>query len=278
LPVVRHIADGGRPVGRAPGYPVGEIDRGVAQFATERVHLMIPEAFSTSTRTWQMTNGERAAYEGTLAFVRPRLAVEIGSAMGGSLERTAAYSGQVHSFDRVEPGPVARDLQNVTFHTGDSHKLLAPWLESVVRDGGTIDFAHVDGDHRPEGVAQDINDILRCPAFDGVMLLHDVMNQGVRDGLDLVKFEQYPDVVYVDYDFVPGYASRRRGRNFLAMWGGIGLVVVDRSHQFKIRDGMASSGIRQDRFYQSHRLYRPFSDARHLLQRSTDWVKRHRRP
>jgi hypothetical protein len=237
---------------------------------------MIPEAFSSSTRTWEMTNGERAAYEGTLAFVRPRLAVEIGSAMGGSLMRTAAYSEYVHSFDRVQPGPQALALGNVTFHTGNSHKLLPLWLESVVDDGATIDFAHVDGDHRPEGVAQDINDILSCPAFDGVMLLHDVMNQGVRDGLDLVRFEQYPDVAYVDYDFVPGYASRRRGRNFLAMWGGIGLVIVDRSRQFEIRDGMASSGIRQDRFYPSHRLYRPFSDARHLVLRSTDWLKRRR--
>jgi hypothetical protein len=237
---------------------------------------MIPEEFSLVTRKWEMTNGERAAYVGTLAFVKPRLAVEIGSAMGGSLERTAAYSGHVHSFDRVEPGPVARALPNVTFHTGNSHKLLPAWLETVVRDGETIDFAHVDGDHRPQGVAQDINDILSCPAFDGVMVLHDVMNQGVRDGLDLVKFEDYPDVVFVDYDFVRGYMSKRRGRNHLAMWGGIALVIVDRSHQFKIREEMVSSGIRQNRFYDAHRLYRPFSDARQLVRRSADWIRRRR--
>jgi hypothetical protein len=236
---------------------------------------MIPEEFSLTTRLWEMTNGERAAYVGTLAFVRPRLAVEIGSAMGGSLERTAAYSEHVHSFDRMEAGPTASALPNVTFHTGNSHKLLPVWLETVVRDGQTIDFAHVDGDHRPHGVAQDVNDILSCPAFDGVMLLHDVMNQGVRDGLDLVKFEEYPDVVYVDYDFVRGFMSKRRGRNHLAMWGGIGLVIVDRSHQFKVREEMVSSGIRQNRFYDAHRLYRPFSDMRHFARRSSDWVRRH---
>jgi Methyltransferase domain len=237
---------------------------------------MIPEEFSLPTRKWEMTNGERAAYVGTLAFVKPRLAVEIGSAMGGSLERTAAYSEHVHSFDQTEPGPAARALPNVTFHTGNSHKLLPAWLETVIGDGQVIDFAHVDGDHRPKGVAQDINDILSCPAFDGVMVMHDVMNQGVRDGLDMVKFEDYPDVVYVDYDFVRGYMSKKRGRNHLAMWGGIGLVIVDRSHQFKIREEYVSAGIRQDRFYDAHRLYRPLSDARQFVRRSGNWVRRRR--
>jgi hypothetical protein len=143
-----------------------------------------------------------------------------------------------------------------------------------VRDGHKIDFAHIDGDHRPKGVAQDINDVLSCPAFDGVMLLHDVMNQGVRDGLNLVKFEDYPDVVYVDYNFVPGYMSKRRGRNFRAMWGGIALVLVDRSHQSAIREEMVSSGIRQDRFYDPHRMYRPFSDVRQFRRKWADRIRR----
>jgi hypothetical protein len=242
---------------------------------------MIPDVFSLGNAAWQMTNGERVAYEGTLAFVRPELAVEIGSAMGGSLERTAAYSGHVHSFDRVEPGPVARTLANVTFHTGNSHVLLSPWLETVVRDGATIDFAHVDGDHTPAGVAQDITDILRCPAFDGVMVLHDVMNQSVRDGLDLVGFERFPDVVYVDYDFVPGHMTRARDRSYRELWGGIGLVLVDRSHQFRVREKMVSSGIRQDRFYSTHRLLRPLSDASALPFRArrvaARWKARGRR-
>jgi Methyltransferase domain len=228
---------------------------------------MIPDVFSTPYVAWQMTSGERAAYEGALSFVRPRLAVEVGSAAGGSLERTAAHSEHVHSFDMAEPGPAVRALPNVTFHRGDSHKLLAAWLETVVSDGATVDFAHVDGDHSSVGVAQDITDLLSCPAFDGVMLLHDVANQDVRDGLDLVGFERFPDVVYVDYDFVPGRMQRRRNGvsgsvegAFRELWGGIGLVIVDRSHQFRPRDGTVSRGIRQDRYYDFNRLMRPLSD------------------
>jgi len=239
---------------------------------------MIPDVFSADNATWQMTNGERAAYEGTLSFVRPNLAVEVGSAMGGSLERTAAYSKHVHSFDMTKPGPVALALPNVTFHTGDSHELLAPWLETVVRDGATIDFAHVDGDHSSAGAAQDVTDLLQCSAFNGVMLLHDVANQGVRDGLDMVRFERFPDVVYVDYDFVPGHMTKRRGDPaFRSLWGGIGMVIVDRSHQFKPMDGTVSRGIRQDRFYNINRLMRPLSAVGRIPVRFEDRLAKIRR-
>src|SRR5690348_6240653 len=58
---------------------------------------------------WQMSFGERAALEGVLAQLRPRLAVEIGTAEGGSLERIAAYSEEVHSIDLTHE-PVTRAL------------------------------------------------------------------------------------------------------------------------------------------------------------------------
>lgn len=236
---------------------------------------MIPDVFSAGMEAWQMTNGERAAYEGTLSFVRPHLAVEVGSAMGGSLERTAAHSRHVHSFDLDKPGPVASALPNVTFHTGDSHELLAPWLETVVCDGATIDFAHVDGDHTSAGAAQDITDLISCPAFDGVMLIHDVANQDVRDGLDLVRFERFPDVIYVDYNFVPGRMTKRRGEGeFCQLWGGIGLVIVDRSHQFKPSDDMASRGIRQDRYFDLNRLIRPISNVGCMSARARSLMRR----
>ncbi len=38
---------------------------------------------------WQMSFGERAAFEGLLAQVKPRVAIEIGTAEGGSLKRLA---------------------------------------------------------------------------------------------------------------------------------------------------------------------------------------------
>ena len=60
---------------------------------------------SFSANPWQMSFGERAAIEGVLAQLRPQLAIEIGTAEGGSLERIAAHSERVISFDLVEPQP-----------------------------------------------------------------------------------------------------------------------------------------------------------------------------
>src|SRR4051812_27377118 len=51
---------------------------------------------------WQMSPGERAAFEGVLAQLQPRLAIEIGTAEGGSLERIAANSADVHAVDLTD--------------------------------------------------------------------------------------------------------------------------------------------------------------------------------
>src|SRR3954451_2296925 len=70
---------------------------------------------------WQMHLGERFAFEGLLATLKPALAIEIGRAEGGSLRRIAAHAEIVHSFDLVPPPEaLERDLDNVVFHTGDS--------------------------------------------------------------------------------------------------------------------------------------------------------------
>ena len=77
-----------------------------------------------SAGPWQMTIGERAGLEGVLAQLRPRLAIEIGTAEGGSLTRVAAYSDEVHSFDLVDPRLPVAELDHVHLHIGDGHLLL----------------------------------------------------------------------------------------------------------------------------------------------------------
>ena len=51
---------------------------------------------------WQMAYGERFALEGIVSQVRPRLAIEIGTAEGGSLRRIAAHADEVHCFDMAD--------------------------------------------------------------------------------------------------------------------------------------------------------------------------------
>jgi hypothetical protein len=172
---------------------------------------------------WQMSLGERAALTGMLAQIRPSLAVEIGTAEGGSLRRISQWAGHVHSFDLVEPHADVAALPNVTVHTGDNHVLLPQLLAELEAEGANVDFALVDGDHSAEGVARDMRDLLDSPAVGNtVILMHDTMNAEVRRGLLAVDYEAYPKVRHIALDFVAG-GMMTNGE----LWAGLGLVIVD---------------------------------------------------
>lgn len=191
---------------------------------------------------WQMAIGQRAALEGLLAQLRPGVAVEVGTAQGGSLGRIAAHSKHVHSFDlgfQVDRS----SFSNVTFHEGDSHELLPRVLADLHADGQNVDFALVDGDHSYEGVKQDLEHLLDSDAVSRtVIVLHDAMNEDVRAGIESVDFESYPKVAFTDLNFVMQYQEAALMEE---VWGGLGLVVVDAGQtNYRIFD---ESIIRRDR-------------------------------
>lgn len=207
------------------------------------------EIFSDSV--WQMTLGERSAMEGVLAQRKPQLAIEIGTAEGGSLRRIAAHAEEVHSFDLVVPQIPLEEMPNVTLHTGDSHQLLPEALQRFAEEERNVDFVLVDGDHSADGVRRDLDDLLSSPAVaDTVIVIHDVTNEQVRSGLDAVRYEAYPKVAHVNLDFVPGYMFRDPDHRY-ELWGGLGLVVVDstRSAYFP------SAPVIEDRYYEAGHLY-----------------------
>ena len=175
----------------------------------------------------QMSLGERAALEGVLAALKPRLAIEIGTAEGGSLRRIAEHSAEVHSFDLVDPEPEIAAIPHATCHAGDSHELLPAFLEELADAGRRVDFVLVDGDHSAEGVRRDAEDLLASPVISNtVILFHDTANEQVRAGLDAVDFDAHEKVVHVEPDFVAGSVfSAPELRDEL--WGGLGLVLVD---------------------------------------------------
>jgi hypothetical protein len=185
-----------------------------------------------TSRAWQMSYGERAALEGVLQVVQPRLAIEIGRAEGGSLRRIAAHSEHVISFDLVQDAPEAEELPNVTLIVGDSHQQLPEKLAELAAAGTHVDFALVDGDHSAEGARADMIDLLESPAVQNcVILAHDGLNEHVRAGLDSVPYEDYNKVVWVDLDFVPGYVAEVPEYHGHC-WGGLGLVIVDEPRSF----------------------------------------------
>jgi Methyltransferase domain len=211
----------------------------------------------------QMSFGERAGLEGLLAQARPRLAIEIGTAEGGTLERLAHYSQQVLALDLDCSVARERRLANVTFHEGDSHILLPELLSGLTEEARNVDFALVDGDHSSEGVRLDVTALLDSPATtSSLIVIHDTSNELVRAGLERIPFEAYPKVAHVDLDFLPGYVFREPSLRH-ELWGGLGLVVVDSA-----RAAYFAGPVRQRRYYESFALLREARDA--LATREAD--------
>jgi hypothetical protein len=207
------------------------------------------EIFSDSV--WQMTLGERAVVEGVLAQLKPRLAIEIGSAEGGGLRRIAEHAEEVHSFDLVPPQVPVEEIPNVTLHTGDSHQLLPEVLERFAEQGRKVDFVLVDGDHSAEGVRRDLDDLLSSPAVaDTVILIHNVTDEQVRSGVDAVRYAAYPKVAHVNLDFMPGYMLREPDRRH-ELSGGLGLVIVDATRTAYF----PAVPVVEERYYPAGHLY-----------------------
>ncbi len=204
-------------------------------------------------QAWQMSYGERAAFEGLVSQVSPKLAVEIGTAEGGSLKRIAAHSDEVHSFDLVAPVDEVAQLENVTFHTGDSHQLLVEFLEHTAAEQRSIDFVLIDGDHSADGVKRDILDVLGSDAVvRTIIVLHDTFNPEVRRGIEAAHVQDHPKVALFDLDLVPGYVPRN-GPFRLELWGGLGLIVVDAE--------LSPTQLRGDSFHELSQVVRPMVDV-----------------
>jgi hypothetical protein len=177
------------------------------------------------SEVWQMALGERAAFEGLVSDLKPALAVEIGVGQGGTLERLAAHSDEVHAFDLDVSG--VEPSGNVTLHEGRSQDLLGPLLAGFEAQGRNVDLVLIDGDHGTEGVRADVETVLGSAAVGhAVVLMHDTMNEHVRAGIEAARPEAYPKVTYFDMDFVPGRLIRTDDwRN--GLWGGFGLALVN---------------------------------------------------
>jgi hypothetical protein len=166
----------------------------------------------------EMSPGEQATLAGVLAMVAPRTSLEIGTYRGGSLGRIAAASERVHTFDLVSHVETA--LPNVEYHLGDSSTTVPALLAELERQGTTVDFVLIDGDHSREGVAADARNVFDSTATrDAVVLFHDIANEAVRAGVrDALAGRSF---AYVDLSFC---VSEQAPPLLGECWGGLGLV------------------------------------------------------
>jgi hypothetical protein len=89
---------------------------------------------------WQMSLGEQAAIEGVVAQLSPRLAIEVRTAEGRSLECIASHSAQVHAVDLTDE-LLASGPANARFHKGDSKVVLPELLDRFASEARNVDLA-----------------------------------------------------------------------------------------------------------------------------------------
>ncbi len=199
---------------------------------------------------WQMSWGERFALEGLLSQLRPSLAVEIGTAEGGSLMRIAEHCEEVHALDLVRTE--AAVPENVELHVGDSREMLPALLADLAEHGRNVDFALVDGDHSADGVRADLRTLLASPAVERtVIVCHDTMNEETRAGIKAAAPEDFEKVRLVELDLLTGYMGRLEPFTG-QLWGGLGLIVVDADPGSEVpaaRDG-------DERYFDTHTMVR----------------------
>ena len=179
--------------------------------------------------TWQMAYGERMALEGVLSQLKPELAVEVGTAEGGSLRRIATHAREVHAFDIApEIAEVVAGIPHARAHVGDSADLLPRFLAELQAAGRNVAFALIDGDHSRDGVQRDMRALLDSGACARtVVVIHDTANEAVRDGIEALDLPSHPKVALCMLDFVPGYLVVEEHVRSREIWNGLGLVVLD---------------------------------------------------
>jgi hypothetical protein len=156
---------------------------------------------------WQMTRWEKFAFASILEAANPKVALEIGTYQGGSLQVLARRAEKVYSLDLDESlkGRLGPRFPNVEFVSGDSRLILPDVLRQIEERREELGFVLIDGDHSTEGVRHDINAVLRyIPVRRVFIVFHDSFHPPCRQGILSADWSACDYVHYVEVDFVPG--------------------------------------------------------------------------
>lgn len=190
--------------------------------------LITPDQF---TKPWQMNRGERLAMISILENLRPKLSLEIGTFLGGSLQVISHYSESVISLD-IDPNVGARlsgAFNNVQFKIGSTDSTLPELVRSFNQTGMTPEFILIDADHTSEGVRNDISAILQIiPRNDTTILVHDSFNPDCREGILTAPWHLNEYVHSVEVDFMPGSFNSEAFDTATAgsMWSGLACAIM----------------------------------------------------
>jgi Cephalosporin hydroxylase len=177
---------------------------------------------------WMMSPAEQMAMVYLLEHTRPRVAIEVGTRFGGSLQVLSKYCGRVYSLDidPEVPKRLAGKYQNVEYIIGPSTETLPALMKRLTEEKAEVGFILVDGDHSAAGVKADIDNALQYkPIVPLYIIMHDSFNPECRQGLAEARWTDNPHVHAVELDFVPGAVNP--SPYFLnEAWGGLALGIL----------------------------------------------------
>ena len=181
-----------------------------------------------SANYWLMSPPGQIAMIYLLEHLRPRVAIEIGTRFGGSLQVLSRYCDRVYSLDidPEVPRRLAGRYANVEYIVGPSDQTLPPLIDRLNDERAEVGFVLVDGDHSAEGVRRDINNVLRIkPIVPLYIIMHDSFNPDCRRGQRESDWAGSPYVHAVELDFVGGTVNP--SPEFAGeLWGGLALGVL----------------------------------------------------
>jgi cephalosporin hydroxylase len=121
----------------------------------------------------------------TVAALKPKIILEIGTARGGTLLIWSSLASQkVVSCDLVhrtpqkplfEALPPPGSTCKVTLLTGNSHDAAFKQRVAQALNGQKADFIFIDGDHTESGVTADYNDYREFVRQGGIIAFHDIV-------------------------------------------------------------------------------------------------------
>lgn len=242
-------------------------DREKAGYGLRSFPLINDALHSDSLLDWLMSPSERVALIFVLEHLRPKVAIEIGTKNGGSLQVLSEFCDRVYSID-IDPEVPKRlegRFDNVEYLIGPSDVILPTLLRELQHKGAELSFALVDGDHSAEGVRKDIDNLLRFrPTAPLYIIMHDSFNPQCRLGLRTANWLANKYVHAVELDFVAGVVCPVPAiRN--QMWGGFAMGIL----LPQAREGYLEVTARSEQTFQAALRSTPL-----LLKRVTDQAKR----
>jgi len=177
---------------------------------------------------WQMSRAEKYCLINLLQNIQPEVGIEIGTYKGGSLQVLNKFAKEVYSLD-ISKAPkqfLAPKFPTVHFKVGDSLLILPDLFIEIEKEGKKLEFILVDGDHTTKAVMRDIHSILSYPHKNPItIILHDSFNPQCRAGIKGINYSQYPQVTYVELDYITG--SFWHNTTYREMWGGFAMIQLD---------------------------------------------------